>query len=277
VPSGVSATPQAVPGYVLTLGLASDGVVSNFTYSITADALYPNGFVQPAVNYAKANTLLAIFLGISITAPACNFSDVTMTAIVSGYPTLFFPCAEITVPSTTNLTTWASIMAAPLSVLLWTQTPASGAMPAIGATFALDGGGSAGGCAAWPCSVAAPFGGAGATVTEASKAPKIVLLPQGCAGSNCTAVGGSILAPFGNCPAGKVTMAGVLTGGSYVASISSSGAKEMSNRDIVAWLSIITAVYGAALLCQAGVTLRARLARVAREMAAAEVKAAVEL
>lgn len=272
VPAGVSATPQALPGYALTLGLTAAGAVTNFTYSITADALYPNGFVQPAINYAAANTLLSIFLGVSISAPACTFPDATRTAIVAGYPTLFFPCAEITVPAATNLSSWANIMAAPLSVLLWTQTPASSATPAIGASYALDGGAAAAGCVSWPCSAAAPFGGASATVLEASTAPKIALLPQGCTGVNCTAVGGSILAPFANCPAGKVTMAGALTGGSYVVvGAASGGAKGMSNPDIVAWLSIITAVCGSALLVQVAAALHARLARVAR--VEAEVKA----
>ena len=71
VPLGVSATPQEVAGYDLTLGFTATGAVANFTYTINPDAMYPNGWSQPATNYANANTLFSIFVAVSITATSC--------------------------------------------------------------------------------------------------------------------------------------------------------------------------------------------------------------
>ena len=209
----MSATPQEITGYDLTLGISAAGTVANFTYTINPDALYPNGWLQPAQNFATTNTMFSVFVAVSITAPSCSFTDPINTAITNGYPTLYFPCAEVVVSSATNLNTNAALLAAPLGVLLWTQTPASGTLPAIGSTFALDGGNVAQPCSSgWPCSNAAPFGGASATVLEANSAPKIMLIPQGCAGATCAAVNGSIPAAFPNCPAGKVTVLSITTG-----------------------------------------------------------------
>ena len=281
VPVGVSATPQEVAGYDLTLGINAAGAVANFTYTINPDALYPNGWLQPAQNFATSNTLFSVFVAVSITAPSCTFTDAVNTAILNGYPTLYFPCAEVVVSSSTNLSTNATLLAAPLGVLLWTQTPGSATLPAIGSTFNLDGGNVAPACpTGWPCSTVAPFGGASATVLEANSAPKIMLIPQGCAGSNCTAVNGSIPAAFSNCPAGKVTVMSLTTGNATTASAlpvsaSSSSAAAMSNRNIVAWLSVLTAVYGFFFIGQCLLALHTRISA-ADKSALEAVKAPAE-
>ena len=265
VPAGVSATPLEVAGYDLTLGINAAGAVANFTYTVNPDALYPNGWLQPAQNFATSNTMFSVFIAVSITAASCTFTDAANTAIANGYPTLYFPCAEVVVPSSTNLSTNAALLAAPLGVLLWTQTPGSSTLPALGSAFALDGGNVAQPCSAgWPCSLAAPFGGATATVLEASTAPRVMLLPQGCAGASCTAVNGSIPAPFSNCPGGKVTMMGVTTGNATTASTAaptSSSPPSMSNSDIVAWLAVLTAVYSFFFIGQCLLALHTRISR----------------
>ena len=269
VPAGVSATPQEVTGYDLTLSFNAAGAVANFTYTINPDALYPNGWLQPAQNFATAgssgaNTLFSVFVAVSITASSCTFTDAANTAITGGYPTLYFPCAEVVANSSTNLTTNAALLAAPLSVLLWTQTASSGTMPAVGSSFALDGGNVAQSCTTgWPCTTAAPFGGASATVLEATSAPKIMLIPQGCAGTSCTAVNGKIPAPFSNCPVGMVTMNGNTTGNSTAASStpSPSSSPSMSNHDIVAWLAVLTAVFSFFFIGQCLLALHTRISR----------------
>ena len=268
VPLGVSATPQEVAGYDLTLGFTATGAVANFTYTINPDAMYPNGWSQPATNYANANTLFSIFVAVSITATSCTFSDAANTAIVAGYPTLYFPCAEVVIPATTILNTSAALLAAPRFVLLWTQTAASSTMPAAGSSFALDGGATVQGCTSWPCSATAPFGGASATVLEATSAASIMLIPQGCVGAACTAVNGSIPAPFTNCPAGQVTVLTLKTGNNTAAraaAVSSppSPASTMSNSSIVAWLAVLTAVFSFFFIGQFALALHSRITHVA--------------
>ena len=263
MPAGLSATPQEVTGYDLTLSFNAAGAVANFTYTINPDALYPNGWLQPAQNFATANTMFSTFVGASISASLCTFTDTANTAIVNGYPTLYFPCAEVVANSSTSLTTNAALLAAPLSVLLWTQTASSGTMPAVGSSFTLDGGNVAQPCTnGWPCSTAAPFGGVSATVLEANSAPKIMLIPQGCAGTSCTAVNGKIPAPFSNCPAGMVTMNGNTTGNSTTASSTPSpSSPSMSNHDIVAWLAVLTAVFSFFFIGQCLLALHTRISR----------------
>jgi len=266
VPLGVSAAPQEVAGYDLTLGFNAAGAVTSFTYTINPDAQYPNGWSQPATNYAASNTMFSVFVAVTITAASCTFSDAGNTAIVGGYPTLYFPCALVVVPLSSNLSTSASLLAAPRGVLLYTQTAsaASAALPAIGSSFALDGGAAVvQGCASWPCSAAAPFGGASATVLEASTAPNIKLIPQGCAGVSCTAVNGNIPAPFANCPAGQVTALTLKTGNAPAAAAAASPASAMSTGAIVAWLSALTAVFGFFFVGQCALALHARITRVA--------------
>lgn len=265
VPVGVSATPAELPGYDLTLGINAAGAVANFTYTANPDALYPNGWLQPATNFPTANTMLSTFVAVSISATSCNFTDAANTAITSGYPTLYFPCAEVVLAASTNLSSNAQMLAAPLSVLLWTLTPGGPALPAIGGTFTLDGGNAVSGCTSWPCSNISPFGGVTATVLEANSAPGIKLIPQGCVGVNCTSVSGSILAPFPNCPGGKVTVLGNVTGNSTTASAtqmsSSSPASDLSNNDIVAWLSVLTAVFSFFFIGQCLLALHTRITR----------------
>jgi hypothetical protein len=268
VPAGVSATPQEVPGYDLTLGFTAAGAVANFTYTINPDALYPNGWLQPAQNFAASNTMFSVFLALSITAPSCNFTDPINTAITNGYPTLYFPCAEVVVSSNANLTTNAALLNEPLGVLLWTKTNGSGTLPAIGTSFALDGGAAVvPGCTSWPCSATAPFGGVSATVLEANTAPKIMLIPQGCAGASCTAVNGNIPAAFANCPAGQVTMLSLKTGNTTTTTAPPppppppSSSEDMSNSDIVTWLSVLTAVYSFFFIGQCVLALHTRITR----------------
>ena len=95
-----------------------------FTYTINPDALYPNGWLQPAQNFAASNTMFSVFLALSITAPSCNFTDPINTAITNGYPTLYFPCAEVVVSSNADLTTNAALLNEPLGVLLCRRSPA---------------------------------------------------------------------------------------------------------------------------------------------------------
>ena len=63
---------------------------------------------------------------------------------------------------------------------------------------------SGAGCAAWPCAATAPFGGALGVVKELASAPRIAFLPGGCTGAACVAPfpGG----PFAGCPGGVLTM-----------------------------------------------------------------------
>lgn len=284
VPAGVAATPQAVPGYDLTLGFSPSGTVSNFSYTLNWDAQFPNGFAQPAVDFgvptasgsiASANTLFSVLVGISITATGCNFTDANAGLTATGYPALYFPCVEVVVPASTVITTAAALVNAPLGVLLWTQTISTQAMPSVGSSFALDAGAVVSNCASWPCStgvggtVVAPFGGASARVLEASVAPKIQLLPQNCMGINCTAVNGSVVAPYPNCPGGVMTMQGVATGNN-TAALSALAATltapvTLSNRSIVAWLIVLTVVFTCFFAVQAAAALLVKPAPLAKQ------------
>ena len=57
-------------------------------------------------------------------------------------------------------------------------------------------------CSKWPCDVNAPFGGAYSIVSELASAPRISFLPTGCTGASCVAP--FYNTPFPGCPNGVV-------------------------------------------------------------------------
>ena len=89
----------------------------------------------------------------------------------------------------------------------------------------------ASGCTAWPCSLAAPFGGAYAVVDEVASAPKIGFQPSGCTGSGCFAP--FYGTPFLSCPNGQVTAP---TSTPYWASSPCSAAAKSAGNNV--WTSV---------------------------------------
>ena len=158
--------------------------------------------------------------------------------MVSGYPTVFLPCTEVTVSNalTLNASTLAAIVSSSfspattqLAVLLWWATPSTavatcsaltsannlpinGTLNSNGTFITLDAfypgtapGAAVGAaaCSSWPCSVNAPFGNAFAVVHEVAAAPRIQFLPQGCTGAGCVAP--FFGSPFTGCANGVVS------------------------------------------------------------------------
>ena len=126
----------------------------------------------------------------SLPSPLGTFTDVNTTAIINGYPHIFFPCNQIAV--NTSLLTQANgnYTALPLYALLWTMTPAnvvstctafnaatlsSGNVTAPVGTITLDFGLSY-----------SPFAGRNASVVEIASAPHIAFIPSNCTGAGCS-------------------------------------------------------------------------------------------
>lgn len=167
--------------------------------------------------------------------------------------------------------------------LMWTATPSNAVAscsaladpatgnPLPGAAYSLDpwsaAAPSGSACTRWPCSTAAPFGGRSTAVVEIAGAPRISFIPRGCKGPSCVAPfpGG----PFTGCPGGTVTMpVSVRTWASSPCRSPAASAgtivpttvgnapaipsppppakpeEPMEIREIIIWLSIITAVFG---------------------------------
>lgn len=184
--------------------------------------------------------------------------------------------AEVAAGRTTlySLLWWATPANAVAECTTYTNTATGNPLP--GASWALDSWSTAApsgpACTRWPCSTATPFGRRSTAVSEYAGAPRITFVPRGCTGARCVAPFPG--QPFTGCPGGTVTMpvtvrtwasspcrAPAGSAGTMVATIVGNApaipsppppalAEEaLSVKDIVIWLSVITAVFGTFCVC----------------------------
>ena len=126
----------------------------------------------------------------SLPSPLGTFTDVNTTAIINGYPHIFFPCTEIAVNTTLLAQANGNYTSLQLYALLWSMTPAnvvstcttfgaqtftSGNVTAPVGNITLDFGLSY-----------SPFAGRNASVLEIASAPHIAFIPSNCTGAGCS-------------------------------------------------------------------------------------------
>jgi len=125
----------------------------------------------------------------SLPSPLGTFTDPNSTAIINGYPHVFFRCNEIAVNTTQLAQAAGNYANLQLYALLWTMTPANvvstcttfgTANPSTGTVASPIGNVTLD--FSFPYS---PFGGRSAMVLEIASAPHIAFIPGNCMGAGC--------------------------------------------------------------------------------------------